>query len=139
MGAESVQALIDAAQAAWRQAYAPYSAFRVGCCLEAADGTRFAGANVENAALPAGLCAEAAALGALVGSGQRAIAAVAVVAEAGFCPPCGTCRQRLAEFAWADTPVHMADRDGQVTTYRLATLLPLAFRADHWGDGAGAP
>ncbi len=138
MAGESVQPLVAAARAAWRRAYAPYSQYRVGACLEASDGTRFAGANVENAAFPAGLCAEAAALGALVSAGHRQVVAAAVAAEAGFCPPCGTCRQRLAEFAAAETPIHLVDAAGTVTSYRLDVLLPLAFTGTRL-DGAGGP
>ena len=71
-------------------------------------GAVYAGANVENAAYPQGQCAEASAIGALVAAGEREIVAVAVVAEQmDVCPPCGGCRQRLAEFGAADTPVYL--------------------------------
>ena len=82
-----------------RNAYAPHSGFKVGAALRAATGAVYAGANVENAAYPQGQCAEASAIGAMVAAGEREIAAVAVVAEQmDVCPPCGGCRQRLAEF-----------------------------------------
>ena len=94
-----------------RNAYVPHSGFKVGAALRPPDGAVYTGANVENAAYPQGQCAEASAIGALVTAGQTEIAAVAVVAEQmEICPPCGGCRQRLAEFAGPDTPSTWAAR-----------------------------
>jgi homotetrameric cytidine deaminase len=116
--------LIDAAEAAMRNAYAPHSEFKVGAALRAPSGAIFAGANVENASYPQGQCAETSAIGALISAGEREIVAVAVVAEQiDVCPPCGGCRQRLAEFAKPDTPVYL----GRSTTTTVGELLPLAF------------
>jgi homotetrameric cytidine deaminase len=121
---DSPERLIDAAEAAMRNAYAPHSEFKVGAALRAPSGAIFAGANVENASYPQGQCAEASAIGALISAGEREIAAVAVVAERmDVCPPCGGCRQKLAEFAKPDTPVHL----GRSTTTTMGELLPLAF------------
>jgi homotetrameric cytidine deaminase len=120
--------LLRAADVVMRNAYAPYSQFKVGAAVRSRSGAIYAAANVENAAYPQGQCAEASALGALVAAGETAITAVAVVAERKLlCPPCGGCRQRLAEFGSADTPVHLG-RPGQVPhTVTLAELLPLSF------------
>ena len=108
------EVLLAAAQEAMRNAHAPYSGFRVGAALRAPGGAIYAGANVENAAYPQGQCAEASALGALVAAGEREIAAAAVVAERlDICPPCGGCRQRLAELAGPDTPVHLGRPGGR--------------------------
>ena len=86
------------------------------------------GANVENASYPQGQCAEASALGALVAAGEREITAAAVVAERlEVCPPCGGCRQRLAELARPETPVHLGRPGGPRRTLTVAELLPLAF------------
>jgi homotetrameric cytidine deaminase len=121
---DSPERLIDAAEAAMRNAYAPHSEFKVGAALRAPSGAIFAGANVENASYPQGQCAEASAIGALISAGEREIAGVAVVAERmDVCPPCGGCRQKLAEFAKPDTPVHL----GRSTTTTMGELLPLAF------------
>ena len=119
--------LLRAAEAAMRNAYVPHSGFKVGAALRTPDGSVYTGANVENAAYPQGQCAEASAIGALVTAGQTEIAAVAVVAEQmEICPPCGGCRQRLAEFAGPDTPVYL----GSTKTMTVAELLPLSFSLD---------
>jgi homotetrameric cytidine deaminase len=117
------QALLRAASEAMRNAYAPYSEFKVGAAVRGRSGAIFAGANVENVAYPQGQCAEASALGAMVAAGETAITAVAVVAERlEVCPPCGGCRQRLSEFGDAATPVYLGP-----TTTTLGELLPGAF------------
>jgi homotetrameric cytidine deaminase len=125
---DAPETLLRAADAAMRNAYAPYSRFKVGAALRTPGGGVFTGANVENAAYPQGQCAEASAIGTLVTAGERRITAVAVVAEqADICPPCGGCRQRLAEFASPDTPVHLGRPGAEHRTLTLAELLPLSF------------
>jgi homotetrameric cytidine deaminase len=122
------QLLLRAADAAMRRAYAPYSSFKVGAAVRSVSGAVYAGANVENASYPQGQCAEASALGALVAAGESRITAVAVVAErVEQCPPCGGCRQRLAEFGDADTPVYLGRPGAAVHTVTLGDLLPLSF------------
>lgn len=122
------QALLRAADAAMRNAYAPYSSFKVGAAVRAPGGAIYSGANVENVAFPQGACAEAAALGALITAGETAITAVAVVAERlEHCPPCGGCRQRLAEFGEPGTPVHLGRPGHEPQTTTLTELLPGAF------------
>ena len=109
-------------------AHAPYSGFKVGACLRAPDGSLFAGCNVENVAYPQGQCAEAGAIAALVAAGQSAIAEVVVVAEGeSLCTPCGGCRQRLAEFGQAGTPVHVCTPAELRASFTLGELLPHAF------------
>jgi homotetrameric cytidine deaminase len=122
------QALLRAADTAMRNAYAPYSGFRVGAAVRGASGGIYAGANVENAAYPQSQCAEASALGALVAAGESAITAAAVVAERlEQCPPCGGCRQRLAEFGIADTPVYLGRPGDAPEEVTLGQLLPSSF------------
>lgn len=123
-----VEALFAAASAACAHAYAPYSQFRVGAAVLAASGRVFAGANVENASYPAGLCAETVAIGAMVAAGERRITAVMVVGEGNeLTMPCGVCRQRLSEFSGADTLVHVGDKGGVRQSFRFGDLLPFAF------------
>jgi homotetrameric cytidine deaminase len=122
------QALLRAADAAMRAAYAPYSAFPVGAAVRSASGAIYTGANVENASYPQSQCAEASAVGALVAAGETAITAVAVVAErVEHCPPCGVCRQRLREFGAAGVPVHLGRPGQRPHTVTLGELLPGAF------------
>jgi len=119
--------LLRAAREAMQNAYAPHSGFKVGAALRAPTGTIYAGANVENAAYPQSQCAEASAIGALVAAGERQVVAVAVVAEQmDVCPPCGGCRQRLAEFGGPETPVYL----GESHTTTLGELLPRSFSLD---------
>jgi cytidine deaminase len=127
-----IEALIKAAAAARDNAYAPYSRFKVGAAIRAADGRIFVGANVENASFPAGLCAEAAALAAMIAAGARRVAELAIVAESAVpVPPCGLCRQRLAEFAGPEAEIHLCTTAGLRQTVPLGELLPLAFGAAH--------
>jgi homotetrameric cytidine deaminase len=125
---DAPEALLAAADAVMRNAYAGYSDFPVGAAIRTPSGAIHTGANVENAAYPQGQCAEASAIGAMVAAGERAIAAVAVVAEKlDVCPPCGGCRQRLKEFAAPDTPIYLGRPGGPLHATTMAELLPLAF------------
>jgi homotetrameric cytidine deaminase len=128
---DAPDALLRAADAAMRNAYAPYSRFKVGAALRAPSGAVYAGANVENASYPQGQCAETSAIGALVAAGETEIAAVAVVAEKlDICPPCGGCRQRLSELAGPDVPVYLGRPGGEHRTFTVAELLPLSFELE---------
>lgn len=124
--------LLDTARDVRENAYAPYSKFKVGAAIQSVEGTVYAGCNVENAAYPQGTCAEAGAIAAMVAAGETKIAAVAVIAD---CPqpvsPCGGCRQKLAEFAAADTPVTLATTDGEVLETTVGALLPGSFDRDY--------
>jgi cytidine deaminase len=109
------------------RAYAPYSRFRVGAALLAEDGTIHVGCNVENASYPAGTCAERAALAAAVSSGAQRFAGVLICSEAQSpTPPCGICRQALAEFG-LDLTVVSVSASGAEARWSLAELLPHAF------------
>ncbi len=120
--------MIEMARQARERAYAPYSDFAVGACLRTAGGRLYAGCNVENAAYPQGQCAEATAIGNMVAGGEREIVEVVVLGGGDqLCPPCGGCRQRLAEFAGPDTPVHICGPQGLRKTVTLGDLLPHAF------------
>jgi cytidine deaminase len=120
-----------AADEVMKTAYVPYSNFPVGAALRAPDGSIHVGSNVENASYPQGQCAETSAIGALIAAGHRDIIEVAVTAERmEICPPCGGCRQRLAEFASPDTPVHLGRPDGPRETTTVGELLPLAFELE---------
>lgn len=122
--------LVQRAVAAMDWAYAPYSKFPVGAALLAASGRIYDGVNVENAAYPAGVCAERTAVFKAVSEGEREFVAVAV-ATRGAGAPCGVCRQVLAEFGY-NMAVILADKDGSVRLVTmLAALLPEAFLPQH--------
>jgi len=124
--------LLDDARSVRENAYAPYSKFAVGAALKTSDGTVFTGVNVENVAYPEGTCAEAGAIASMCAAGGREIAEIAVIADAPApVPPCGGCRQKIAEFAGPDVVVTMGTTDGAVLKMTVAELLPGRFSADH--------
>lgn len=120
--------LFDAARAAMKKCHAPYSNFPVGAAIRSPSGKIYAGCNIENAAYPEGWCAETSAISHMVMGGEKQIGEILVVAEKkAKATPCGGCRQRIAEFGNADTPVHLCDENGVVETLTLAQLLPASF------------
>jgi cytidine deaminase len=124
--------LLDEARTIRERAYAPYSKFKVGAAIRAASGRIYTGVNVENAAYPEGTCAEAGAIAAMIAGGDAEIAEVAVIADAPDpVPPCGGCRQKLAEFGKGAVPVTMATTSGATLTRSLGELLPGAFVSSH--------
>ncbi|WP_417720431.1 cytidine deaminase [Salipiger sp.] len=124
--------LETAARAVRENAYVPYSRFKVGAALRAPSGRIYAGCNVENVAYPEGTCAEAGAIAAMVAAGETEILEAYVIADAAHpVPPCGGCRQKLAEFARGHVRVTMATTDGATLQTTVAELLPGAFSTDH--------
>jgi cytidine deaminase len=127
-------ALLQAALGARRMAHAPYSGFKVGAAVLDEQGRIHAGCNVENAAFPQGLCAEAAALSTMVlAGGHRAMALLVAGDGPPWVTPCGGCRQKLREFAAGDTPVLVADAAVVRLRLTLEQLLPHSFGPEHLG------
>ena len=116
--------LINAASAAYGQAYAPYSGFKVGAALLTKTGKIFTGCNVENVSLGLTICAERSAIATAIAQGSKDVIAIAVV-TAGKKPaiPCGACRQVLAEFN-PNMKVLAATIGGELQEFNLAELLP---------------
>ena len=124
-------ALAAAARKAREAAYCPYSHYKVGAALLAADGTIYTGCNVENAAYPATLCAERSAIVHAVAEGRRKFVAIAVATANGG-TPCGTCRQVMREFSpRSDLLVIMTDPRRITAERTLADLLPDSFGPEH--------
>lgn len=124
--------LLHAARAAQLAAYAPYSRFKVGAAVLDDQGRIHAGCNVENAAYPEGVCAEASALSAMVLAGSTQARAVLVVGTGGvWTTPCGGCRQKLREFCAPDTPILTANDTTLGPRYTLDQLLPQSFGPSH--------
>ncbi|MFZ5962065.1 cytidine deaminase [Thalassococcus sp. BH17M4-6] len=124
--------LIDDARAVRENAHAPYSRFKVGAALRATSGTVHVGCNVENVAYPEGTCAEAGAIAAMIAAGDTRIAEIAVIADSPSpVPPCGGCRQKIAEFADGDVTVTLATTAGTTLQTTVSALLPGAFGKGH--------
>ena len=118
---------IKAARQVRLRAYAPYSGFKVGAAIISTKSGLFVGANVENAAYPEGICAEGAAIAAMIAAGHKRIEAIIVAADPAV-TPCGGCRQKIAEFASANTSIISTGPKGKAhikTT--ISALLPAAF------------
>lgn len=124
--------LLEAATAVRLRAYAPYSRFKVGAALRTASGAVYVGCNVENVAYPEGTCAEAGAIAAMIAGGDTAITEVCVIADSPDpVPPCGGCRQKIAEFAAQSVVVTLCTTDGASRAMTVADLLPGVFTAAH--------
>lgn len=122
-------ALKNAAMKAQKKAHAPYSKYPVGAALLADDGTVFIGTNVENASYPLSVCAERSAISAAVASGHKKFRAIAIASKGPkAAPPCGGCRQVLAEFA-PSFEVRSYATTGDELRSSVKELLPFAFEA----------
>jgi cytidine deaminase len=114
------------------KAYAPYSKYHVGACVEAEDGTLFGGCNVENASYGLSICAETNAILHMVTAGRKRIKSIALIGSGTeLCTPCGRCRQKIREFAGPDIPIYLCDKSQVVKTVTLGELLPMSFGPDH--------
>ncbi len=123
--------LFEAAREAMAYAHAPYSKFPVGAAIRAEDGKIYKGANIENLSFPQGWCAEPSAISAMVMGGAKKITEIAVIAEKlALCPPCGGCRQKIAEFASADTKIYLCDEAGVQKVMTMDELLPFSFKTE---------
>lgn len=117
--------------------HSPYSGVRVAAAVEGVGGGVHYGVNVENAAYPEGVCAEASAISAMVTQGERAIARVWVASSLpGLIWPCGGCRQKIFELARERCPVTSVGADGRAESHDIEALLPLGFRL---GGGRARP
>ena len=129
--------LVEKAIEMTTRSYAPYSKFHVGAALLGKDGKVYTGCNIENAAYGPSNCAERTAVFKAVSEGCREFEAIAIVGgledEAGkpaikdFCPPCGVCRQVLAEFCNKDFKILLTNGQGEVKEFTLGQLLPESF------------
>lgn len=125
-------ALVTAADDVRENAWAPFSKFKVGAALLAADGTVYIGCNVENRTFGLTICAERNAVTTAIAAGRHEFVAVAVVTDASPpAPPCGLCRETLMEFALQssskDLEILSANRAGERRHYRLSEIFPEPF------------
>src|SRR4029079_11992831 len=120
--------LIKQAGKAREKAYVPYSNFPVGAALLAQDGKVYSGCNIENAAYGMANCAERTAIFKAISEGDREFKALAVIADTDRpVPPCGACRQVIAELCPQDMPVVLANLKGDTQHLTVKDLLPFAF------------
>ncbi|MFN7130587.1 MAG: cytidine deaminase [Myxococcales bacterium] len=124
------KALSKAARDVQKRAYAPYSKFPVGAAILGESGRIYTGCNVENASYGLTVCAERNATAQAVAGGEKRIVAVAISVPEKPCPPCGVCRQVLAEFATPELPVALIG-GRERTIHLLGNLLPFAFDASY--------
>ncbi|MCW5738158.1 MAG: cytidine deaminase [Enhydrobacter sp.] len=126
--------LLHLARTMMVRAHAPYSKFPVGAAVRDEEGGIHGGCNVENAAYPQGLCAEAGAIAALVAAGRKRVLECVVIGPGPeVITPCGGCRQKLREFAADEMQVHLCGPDGLHRTVTLGMLLPMSFGPQHFG------
>jgi cytidine deaminase len=127
--ADKKEELLAIARQACEKAYAPYSNFRVGAAVLASDGRIFSGCNVENSSLGLTCCAERNAIFAMVAAGEKEIREILVIGETEeFLPPCGACRQVIAEFAAPSAVIHMCNRSGAYRDATVSELVPYVFK-----------
>lgn len=128
--------LCSAAVDAIKNAYAPYSGYKVGAALLTKSGKVYTGCNIENASYSPTVCAERTAVFKAVSDGERDFLKIAVAGGkngeiAGEFPPCGVCRQVMSEFCSEDFEILVVNGENSFTEYKLSEILPYSFNPDH--------
>lgn len=132
VSAQQWQQLLAAAKESYEKAYAPYSNFHVGAALLTSEGDVFQGCNVENASYGLTVCAERNCIANAVVAGKRSITCIVVYTEQEkLTPPCGACRQVIAEFMTQGALVYSVNHLGDEQQWTVAELLPSAFLPDN--------
>lgn len=131
---KKVEELISAAITARNNAYAPYSNYKVGAVVLAADNQIYSGANIENASFPAGICAERSAMVKAILDRNMKFSAIAIIGALAnsnevkqFAYPCGVCRQFMAEFFDKNTKVIVAKSKIEYCIYNFEEIMPFSF------------
>lgn len=130
---ETQKKLFDAAVIAQKRAHVPYSQAFIGAAVLMKDGKIFSGCNVENASYGGTVCAERVAIWKAVSEGSpKEIVEILVVSDAAEpWPPCGLCRQVMAEFATPQTLVHTANLSGRLKSFKFGDLFPESFNPEY--------
>lgn len=125
--------LFEAASLVQKRAHAPYSGAHIGAAVLMEDGSIYSGCNVENASYGGTVCAERVAIFKAVSEGApKKILQVMVISDADTpWPPCGFCRQVIAEFANPDTQIHTANLQGKMKSFKFSEIFPEAFTPQH--------
>jgi cytidine deaminase len=133
MDRETQKELYHQALASRSRSYVPYSGFAVGAALLGKSGTIYSGCNIENGAYGPSNCAERTAIFKAVSEGELEFEAIAIAggkkgeAPKDFCPPCGVCRQVMAEFCGPEFRIFLVKSEEEVQAHTLGELLPCAF------------
>lgn len=128
-----IKMLVQLAAEAMKNAYVPYSNFRVGAALLTKSGKVYTGCNIENASYGATNCAERTAIFKAISEGEREFEAIAIIADTDkFAYPCGICRQVMLEFSKdRDLKIYVSNRNGEYKEYTIDELLPGGFTGDN--------
>lgn len=120
--------MIFNASSALKNAYAPYSQFKVAACICSSNDNLYLGVNVENGSYGLTNCAEGSAICSMVTAGEQQIKSMVILADNNqLCAPCGSCRQKIHEFSTPKTLVHLCNKETILRTMSIEELLPLAF------------
>lgn len=122
--------LLNKAKEVSKNAYVPYSKFKVGACVLTEDGSTFCGCNFENASYGLTICAERNAIGTAVANGHTKIKAIAIYSpNEDNCAPCGACRQVMTEFRVDNDDMDIiTEVNGEPVIYKLSYLMPESFK-----------
>jgi len=127
----STDKLIEEAIKMKEHAYVPYSKFPVGAALLTKTGKVYTGCNIENAAYPVTCCAERVAIFKAISEGETTFTEMAVAANTDRpVPPCGSCRQVMAEFFSENMEIHMTNVQRDHISLPMKELLPLSFQTN---------
>jgi cytidine deaminase len=127
----NVEKLLKAAQKAKEKAYAPYSHFHVGAAVLTPSGKIYTGCNVENTSYGLTICAERNAIFQMVHDGEHQISEILVIGDTEeFLPPCGACRQVIAEFSKKETILYMCNKKGEWKQTTVDEIIPYTFSLD---------
>ncbi|MCU0284982.1 MAG: cytidine deaminase [Acidobacteria bacterium] len=127
----NIEKLLQAAQHVKERAYAPYSNFHVGAALSTPSGKIYSGCNVENSSYGLTICAERNAIFQMIAAGENKISELLIIGDSEhFLPPCGACRQVIAEFANKNTPIYMCNKNGAYQQTTVGELIPYMFFLD---------
>lgn len=131
-GEDLKKQLLAKAFEAQKNSHAPYSQKYIGAAILMDDGKIYGGCNVENASYGGTVCAERTAIFKGISEGAKRIQEVMVVSnETNPWPPCGFCRQVIAEFAGPDTKISLANPQGQMRSFKFIEIFPEAFGPAH--------
>lgn len=125
---DNIESMFKQAKQVQANAHAPYSNFKVACCILSTAGNYYVGVNVENSAYPASQCAESSAIGGMISSGDLNITELLVIGgNSQPCIPCGMCLQKISEFSTVDTLIHVCNDSEYLKTFKLKDLLTHPF------------